>query len=88
MTIQDSHSGGLLSVAMPLYSRYGIVPRAPLEDPRLSLDTQAVATGLATQDTGFQICGCQVYCRLNFSRSLGLRERRFGSVPVEPHLVW
>ena len=32
--------------------------------------------------------GCQACCRLNFSRSLGLRERRFGSGPVEPHLVW
>ena len=32
--------------------------------------------------------GCQACCRLNFSRSLGLRERRFGSESVEPHLVW
>ena len=70
-TIQDTHSGGVLSVSMPPGSRYGIVPRALLEDPRLSLDTRAVAAWLATQDVGFQIV-IAVLCR-----KMGLGKERW-----------
>ncbi len=70
-TIQDTHSGGVLSVSMPPGSRYGIVPRALLEDPRLSLDTRAVAAWLSTQDAGFQIV-ITVLCR-----KMGLGKERW-----------
>ena len=70
-TIQDTHSGGVLSVSMPPGSRYGIVPRALLEDPRLSLDARAVAAWLSTQDAGFQIV-IAVLCR-----KMGLGKERW-----------
>ena len=70
-TVQDTHSGGVLSVSMPPGSRYGIVPRALLEDPRLGLDTRAVAAWLSTQDAGFQIV-IAVLCR-----KMGLGKERW-----------
>jgi hypothetical protein len=94
-TIQDTHSGGVLSVSMPPGSRYGIVPRALLEDPRLSLDTRAVAAWLATQDAGFQIV-IAVLCRkmglgkerwLRIARELeagGYLSRRKHPIGVDP----
>ncbi len=94
-TIQDTHSGGVLSVSMPPGSRYGIVPRALLEDPQLSLDTRAVAAWLATQDAGFQIV-IAVLCRkmglgkerwLRIARELeagGYLSRRKRPVGVDP----
>ena len=94
-TIQDTHSGGVLSVSMPPGSRYGIVPRALLEDPRLSLDTRAVAAWLSTQDAGFQIV-IAVLCRkmglgkerwLRIARELegsGYLSRRKHPIGVDP----
>lgn len=94
-TIQDTHSGGVLSVSMPPGSRYGIVPRALLEDPQLSLDTRAVAAWLATQDAGFQIV-ITVLCRkmglgkerwLRIARELeagGYLSRRKRPIGVDP----
>ena len=94
-TIQDTHSGGVLSVSMPPGSRYGIVARALLEDPHLSLDTRAVAAWLSTQDAGFQIV-ITVLCRkmalgkerwLRIARELeagGYLSRRKRPIGVDP----
>ena len=94
-TIHDTHSGGVLSVSMPPGSRYGIVPRALLEDPHLSLDTRAVAAWLSTQDAGFQIV-IAVLCRkmglgkerwLRIARELegsGYLSRRKRPIGVDP----
>ena len=94
-TIQDTHSGGVLSVSMPPGSRYGIVPRALLEDPHLSLDTRAVAAWLSTQDAGFQVV-IAVLCRkmglgkerwLRIARELeagGYLSRRKHPIGVDP----
>ena len=53
--IKISHAGGVLERVFGENDRYGNVPRALLEDPRLGLDTRAVAAWLATQAAGFKI---------------------------------
>lgn len=61
--IQETHSGGVLSVAMSPGERYGIVPRALLQDLNLGLDTRCAAAWLSSQQEGFQI-SVAALCRL------------------------
>ena len=61
--IQETHSGGVLSVVMSPGKRYGIVPRALLQDLNLGLDTRCAAAWLSSQQEGFQI-SVAALCRL------------------------
>jgi hypothetical protein len=75
--IQISHAGGVLERDLGENDRYGIVPRELLEDPRLALDSRAVAAWLAAQAQGFQI---SIFVML---KKLGLGKDRWQRIAHE-----
>ena len=74
--IQISHAGGVLKRDLGENDRYGIVPRGLLEDPRLALDTRAVAAWLAAQAQGFQISIFIMLARLGVGKDRWQRMAR------------
>ena len=75
--LRETHSGGVVQVVMPPGARFGIVPRALLEDERLGLDTRAVAAWLSSQPEGFQIV---VHA---LRKRMGLGEDRWARIAKE-----
>lgn len=75
--LHETHSGGVVQVVMPPGAKFGIVPRALLEDDRLNLDTRAVAAWLASQSEGFQVVVAVLRKRM------GLGEDRWARIARE-----
>lgn len=75
--IKISHEGGVLERVLGENDRYGTVPRALLEDPRLALDTRAVGAWLATQAAGWKI---SIFVML---QKLGLGKERWQRIARE-----
>ena len=74
--IKISHEGGVLERSFGENDRYGNVPRALLEDPRLGLDTRAVAAWLASQAAGFKISIFMMLKKLGLGKERWLRIAR------------
>ena len=53
--IKETHTGGVIAINLSPGGRYGIVPRALLEDKNLGLDTRCAAAWLSSQAEGFQV---------------------------------